>query len=287
MKKRLIILIILVCIATFFIILRHEKKDNTKLTMYGNIEIRQVDLAFRVQGKVAKMIKEEGDEVKKGQLLAILDDVNYQAAYEKAVADESMKKSLSEEANQIYEKNILLCQDGTTSRQNCDTYLNSKNSTKAAYEASVAATKSANKDLKDTRIYAPDDGIIMTRVQEPGASVSSTQSVYTMAKMNPLWVRAYVSEENLGNIAYGMKAKVYTDSKDPKTGKKREYKGTIGYISPNAEFTPKTVQTTDLRTDLVYQVRVYIDNVDKFLRLGMPVTVDIDLLGEDGNGSRT
>jgi HlyD family secretion protein len=75
-----------------------------------------------------------------------------------------------------------------------------------------------------------------------------------------------------------MKAKVLTDSIDPQTGKKREYVGRIGYISPSAEFTPKTVQTEDLRTDLVYRVRVYIDQPDKFLRQGMPTTVKINLL---------
>ena len=81
----------------------------------------------------------------------------------------------------------------------------------------------------------------------------------------------------MGNVKYGQKVQVLTDTIDPNTKKNREYEGQIGYISPVAEFTPKTVQTTDLRTDLVYRIRVYVDNIDEYLRQGMPVTVKINL----------
>ncbi len=87
----------------------------------------------------------------------------------------------------------------------------------------------------------------MTRIQEPGAVVEPSQPIYTMAKSKPVWVRAYIPETNLANVKYGMEAKVYTDTINPQTGEKREYKGQVGYISPVAEFTPKTVQTEDLR----------------------------------------
>ena len=102
-----------------------------------------------------------------------------------------------------------------------------------------------------------------------------------MAKTNPVWVRAYVNEKDLGNIKYGQEVNVYTDTVNPQTGKKREYKGQIGYISPVAEFTPKTVQSTDTRTDLVYRIRVYIYDIDEFLRQGMPVTIKVDLTSKD------
>ena len=121
----------------------------------------------------------------------------------------------------------------------------------------------------------------MVRVQEPGANVSKGQPVYTMAKTKPVWVRAYVNETDLGNIKYGQTVRVYTDTTDPKTGKKREYKGQVGYISPVAEFTPKTVQSTDIRTNLVYRIRVYIYDIDEYLRQGMPVTIKVDLTGEE------
>ena len=117
----------------------------------------------------------------------------------------------------------------------------------------------------------------MIRIQEPGATVNKGQPIFTMAKTKPVWVRAYVNETDLGNIKYGQEVNVYTDTKDPKTGNKRTYKGQIGYISPVAEFTPKTVQSTDVRTNLVYRIRVYINDTDEYLRQGMPVTINVDL----------
>jgi HlyD family secretion protein len=121
----------------------------------------------------------------------------------------------------------------------------------------------------------------MTRVQEPGAVVEPSQPIYTMAKIKPIWVRVYIPETKLANIKYGMKAYIFTDTINPETGKHREYTGWVGYISPVAEFTPKTVETTDLRTDLVYRVRVYVYEVDEYLRQGMPVTVKFDLINKD------
>ncbi|MCQ2740136.1 MAG: HlyD family efflux transporter periplasmic adaptor subunit [bacterium] len=125
----------------------------------------------------------------------------------------------------------------------------------------------------------------MIRVQEPGATVTKGQPVYTMAKTKPIWIRAYVNETDLGNIKYGQEVKVYTDTVNPQTNQKREYKGYIGYISPVAEFTPKTVQTTDLRTNLVYRIRVYINDIDEYLRQGMPTTIKVDLTSGTDNAN--
>ena len=102
---------------------------------------------------------------------------------------------------------------------------------------------------------------------------SPQKTVYTVALTDPLWVRAYVSEPDLGKIYEGMKARVVTDSFPDK-----EYDGWIGFISPTAEFTPKPVETRELRTKLVYQIRVFVKNPHNELRLGMPATVKIPLV---------
>lgn len=282
MKKKLLLLIILIVAligASFYF--SRPKEDENVLTLYGNIEIRQVDLGFRVEGKIKKMIVEEGDYVKKNQLLGYLDDTTYRATYEKSLADIKMYKALNINSEEQYQRNIPLCADGTTSKQDCDKLLNTKNGSKASLEAAIASSKEAKKNLEDTRVYAPDDGVIMTRIQEPGAVVEPSQPIYTMAKSKPIWVRAYIPEAQLANIKYGMKARVLTDTIDPNTGEKRAYTGWVGYISPVAEFTPKTVETTDLRTDLVYRIRVYIYEVDEYLRQGMPVTIKFDLINNN------
>ena len=281
MKKIIVLFLIISITGLVFYSINHKKVNKNELTLYGNIEIRQVDLGFRVEGKIAKMLVEEGDNVKEGQLLAYLDSTTYKANYDKLLADIQANKAISATAKDNYQRNIPLCADNTTSKQECDTLLNNKNATKSILDASIASSKTAKKNLEDTRIYAPTDGVIMTRIQEPGAVVEPSQSIYTMAKSKPVWVRAYIPEPNLANVKYGMKAKVLTDSINPKTGKHREYIGWVGYISPVAEFTPKTVQTTDLRTDLVYRIRVYVYDIDEFLRQGMPVTININLLNKE------
>lgn len=287
MMKKVIILVFLISIlGLVFYAFSVRKVNKNEITLYGNVEIRQVDLGFRVEGKIAKMLAEEGDAVKRGQLLAILEDESYKSVYEKSLADIEFYKALSANAASKYERNIPLCKDSTTSKQECDDLLNSKISTKASLEAAVATSKNAKKNFDDTRIYAPDNGIIMTRIQEPGASVIPSQSIYTMAKNKPVWVRAYIPEPNLANVKYGMNASVFTDTINPQTGKKREYTGQVGYISPVAEFTPKTVQTTDLRTDLVYRIRVYIYDLDEYLRQGMPVTLKLSIGTKDKNDAK-
>lgn len=255
--------------------------DEDNLTLYGNIEIRQVDLGFRVEGKIKKMLFEEGDKVKKGQLMAYLDDSTYSANYDKSIADVERNKAVAANALSLYKRHLPLCADNTTSKQECDRIFNNKDESQAALKASIAAAKFSKVNLNDTKIYAPSDGTVMTRVQEPGAAVLPSQPIYTIAKDKPVWIRAYIPEVNLANVKYGMKANVYTDTLNPQTGKKREYTGWVGYISPVAEFTPKTVETTELRTDLVYRIRVYVYETDEYLRQGMPVTVKLDLTSKE------
>lgn len=278
MKKKLVILLLI--ITTVFAVwyfYTHRKVENDILTLFGNVEIRQVDLSFQVAGRIESMLKEEGDAVQKGELVALMDARDYKAELDRNKAEVGRTKALSANALSQYERQLPLCNDDTVSRQDCETLLNTKDESKASYEAAVAAKQDAQNKLDYTKVYAPEAGIITTRIQEPGANVTIGQPIYTLSKNKPIWIRAYVPETQLGNIKYGMKAKVLTDSINPETGKNREYTGWVGYISPVAEFTPKTVQTEDLRTDLVYRIRVYVYDIDKYLRQGMPTTIKIDL----------
>lgn len=284
MKKKLaVIVLLLVIIGTCIYFLTRKRENPNELTLYGNIEIRQVDMSFQVGGQLLKMLKEEGDSVKKDELIAVLEDKDYKANLEKASADVNKTLALKNDAESKYNRNLPLCTDNTVSQQECDNLLNTRDKTRADYEAALAAKNFAKNQLDYTKIYAPDEGTVTVRVQEPGATVNKGQIVYTISKTKPVWIRAYVNETDLGNIKYGQKATVFTDSVDPKTGKHREYQGYIGYISPVAEFTPKTVQSTDLRTSLVYRIRVYVDDIDEYLRQGMPTTIKINLTGNNSD----
>lgn len=284
MKNKIIIFIISLSILVlgFFIYKFFNKKDTNIIKTYGNIEIRTVDLSFQVSGIIENVLVEEGDYVKKGDLLATLINKDYMANYKMALHKKDSSKAQAQEDEDKYKRNLPLCKDGTLSKQECDTLLNTKNLSSANFKQSEANLEYQKNQLDYTTMYAPQDGIITTRSQEIGAQVQANQIVYVMSLTKPIWVRTYIKETDLGNIKYGQKASILTDTIDPKTGKKKEYIGTIGYISPIAEFTPKTVQTQDLRVDLVYRIRIYIDKVDEFLRQGMPVSVEIVLdKGED------
>ena len=284
-KKKIIALVLIILIAVLIaginIFNKNKNANATELTLYGNIEIRQVDLSFQVPGLVSKLLKEEGDTVKKGELVAVMDESDYDANFKRAAAEVDRTLATQKDAVDKYNRYAPLGIDDTVSKQEVESLYNAQNKANADYKAAVANKDYLSNQLKYTKLYAPEDGTIMVRVVEPGSNVQKGQPVYTMAKTNPVWVRAYVNEKDLGNIKYGQGVNVYTDTVNPQTGKKREYKGQIGYISPVAEFTPKTVQSTDTRTDLVYRIRVYINDIDEYLRQGMPVTIKVNLTSKD------
>ncbi|MBQ2984581.1 MAG: efflux RND transporter periplasmic adaptor subunit [Candidatus Gastranaerophilales bacterium] len=273
-KKIFIIVIILILIALVFLFFHLNKKTNTIKT-YGNIEIRQVELSFQVDGIINNLFKEEGDYIKKGELLATIDDRDYIANFNKALHQKNSTFYKSKDDFEKYKRNYPLCKDNTISKEKCDELLNNKDKSKADFEYFKSELEFQKNQLGYTKLFAAQDGIITTRVQEKGARVSKGQIVYILSLNRPIWVRTYIKETDLGKIKYGKIARVITDTKD-ETGKNKEYKGYVGYISPVAEFSPKTVQTEDLRVDLVYRIRVYIDDIDEFLRQGMPVTVEFE-----------
>lgn len=144
-------------------------------------------------------------------------------------------------------------------------------------QASVAMAKTqleqAELNLADTELYAPSNGTILTRAIEPGTMLTSGTPVYAISLDRPVWVRAYIDEVNLAQAIPGKEVYIYTDGRPDQA-----YIGKIGFVSPTAEFTPKTVETPVLRTDLVYRLRIQINatgsgQADELLRQGMPVTI--------------
>ncbi|WP_201833531.1 secretion protein HlyD [Microvirga zambiensis] len=288
--------------------------------LYGNVDIRQVQLGFRVGGRIAETRVDEGDSVKTGDVIARLDAQPYKDAVaaaegqvqslratlqkleagpreaEIAQAKAALAESLADQQNAelAYERTERLRPNGAVSQASLDLATANRDMARArarhaqealnlleegtrredidaaranlqAAEANLAASRTS---LTDAELRAPSDGIVLSRVREPGAIVSPSDIVYTVSLTGDVWVRAYVAEPDLGRVHPGMIVEVTTD-----TAPNRPYQGRIGFISPVAEFTPKSVETPDLRTDLVYRLRVIIDQPDTGLRQGMPVTI--------------
>ncbi len=332
-KKKVVIILLLVLAvvaAGYFLYKKEEQRQNGhSLTIYGNVDIRQVELAFFAEGRIQKMFVDEGQHVKAGQLLAELDPVRYRSEVQRlqgeletqreivkrlhagsrpqeiraAEADVRAGQAALTNARITFTRLQKLAKTQFVSRQKLDdararmdeaaakleaarqhldlAIIGPRKEDIAAAEAKLkaleAALQHAESELKDTKLYAPSDGIIRDRILEPGDMAFPQKPVYTLALTDPLWIRAFVPETDLGRLQLGMKAEIKTDS-FPNT----VFKGWVGYISPTAEFTPRNVETPDLRTRLVYQVRIYVCNHENKMRLGMPATVTI-LLNEKEN----
>lgn len=265
-----IIIAILALAAVIGYALWEKNHEENSLTLYGNIDIRQVDLGFRVSGKLKTMFYEEGDVIHQGDLLAELDDAPYKQSFLESEAKfTSIRENLAYAETQLKRRSPLV-QEKTVSQEDYqNAYYNQKILTANLLEA-AASMENSRIRLQDTRLVCPSDGVVYTRIREPGTVLSIGEPVYSVAVNTPIWARTYISEPDLGRIYPGMAAEVYTD-----TPENPVYEGRIGFISPIAEFTPKNVETPDLRTNLVYQLRVIINNPDKGLRQGMPVTVKL------------
>ncbi|MHA6718050.1 HlyD family efflux transporter periplasmic adaptor subunit [Sphingomonas sp. RS6] len=292
-----------------------------ELSLSGNVDIREVDLAFRVGGRIADIAVDEGDKVARGQKLAVLDTASLDARV--AQADAQLAQAEAElgklrngnriqdiaqararvaaaraalaNAEQSYARRRPLVAPGAISKALWEQTVADRDRARAslaeaqqalsllevgsrpediaAAQANVAAARaartSAATDRGDTMLEAPVAGTVVTRAREPGAIVQAGEVVLTLSIDRPMRVRAYVAETDLSRISPGMPVLVTAD------GNSKTYHGTIGYISPRAEFTPKTVQTESLRTDLVYQLRVIVTDPDDALRQGQPVTVAV------------
>jgi membrane fusion protein YbhG len=275
-KRARILLAVLVVFALggggWFYLHRVRPEGADMLTLYGDIDIREVQPAFNDTGHITAILVQEGAVVKRGDLLATLDDTRYAAALAqaKATAEAAQVTYLNDATT--YRRYASLAATSAVTIQQRDDAKAAMDAARASHEAAVDAVALAQRQFDDTRLYAPLDGVVEDRILEVGDMASPSTPVLTVALPSPLWVRAYVPETEFGRIRLGMAATVNTDSYPG-----RVYRGWIGYISPTAEFTPKTVETPELRTALVYQVRVYVCDARHELRLGMPATVHIDL----------
>ena len=272
--KRIILavcfLVLIFAVAAIVIHYKNHKNDSHELILYGNVDVRQVDIGFRVPGQVEELCYEEGDLVAQGQLLAKLDKTPYNNQVAQASANKDSVYAAFVNAEKLLKRRKELIGIGAVSQEDLDDAQSQRDQLHANLDQTEAALAVSLNNLDYTEVYAPTEGIILTRIREPGTVVNPADPVFTLSVSSPVWVRAYVSEVDLGDVCFGMKAEVFTDTQGAKS-----YTGSVGFISPVSEFTPKSVETTQLRTDLVYRLRIYVDNPNGVLKQGMPVTVKL------------
>lgn len=298
----------------------YQSRQPEPLTLYGNVDIRTVNMSFRVGGRLQSLSVDEGDTLRAGQTVGQLDRAPYENALLQAKAnvstaqakyslvtagyrDEEIAQALAAvnqtQAAYDYAQNFYQRQQGLwksrvisandlenarSARDQAQASLKSAQDklsqfragnrpqeiaqARASLEQAQAQLAQAQLDLHDTTLVSPSDGTLLTRAVEPGSMLNAGSTVLTLSLTKPVWVRAYVNERSLSEAKPGREILLYTDGRPDKP-----YHGKIGFVSPTAEFTPKTVETPDLRTDLVYRLRIIVTDADDALRQGMPVTV--------------
>ncbi|WP_417069190.1 HlyD family efflux transporter periplasmic adaptor subunit [Niveibacterium terrae] len=327
MKKKVLFALVLLALVAAALTWKVTQRgaDDSGLVLYGNVDLRQVSLAFNGSGRIKALAATEGDRVKAGQELGVLDtktleleiaqakaqlDAGEQVllklrngsrpeeiaqARAKLAASQADFDNASAQLARIHSANAstegravssLDADSGAAKLKVAKANLDSTAKAlalleagprkeeiaeaRARVEASRAQLALLEHNRDEAHLRAPVDGLVRSRLLEPGDMASPQKPVLALALLNPKWVRAYVAEADLGRIKSGMAAQVSTDSHP-----EQPISGRVGYISSVAEFTPKTVQTEELRTSLVYEVRVFVEDARDQLRLGMPATVRI------------
>ena len=324
--KKKAVLFLAACLLGLAAYLYHafcQQDNQEELVLQGNVDVREVSLAFRQSDRILEMLAEEGDSVQKGQVLARLDTqelklqlqrLNAEIAAQQSTVDKLHNGTRPEEIRQaegnlrqaqaaaehaagVYQRkrDIYTSIAGISQQELDNAYhdMEAKQATMSVAEAALQEAKAGPRQediagaeaglqalrneqlryiylLSQYELQAPDDGVIRSRLLEAGDMASPSKPVFKLSLPGKKWVRAYVPETELGRVYEGQQARVYIDSLPGKA-----IDGQVGYISGTAEFTPKHVQTEELRTSLVYEVRVYVDDADNVLRLGMPATVRI------------
>jgi HlyD family secretion protein len=325
-KKILIIAGIIVVIIIAVILINHflNKKDNSALSLSGNIEVTETNLGFKLPGRIVELTVDEGQAVQAGQLLARLDSAELAGVVmqnkaslqeaitklseltagsrtqeiERAQANVNAQAADLEKAKKDFERADILYKNGAISASQFDATQSTFNARtaqfKSAQETSSLVKEGPRKEdiqaaeyrvqqvraivntseerLKDTTLYAPISGIVIRKNVELGETLAAGTPALTIGDLESPWVKVYVKEDRLGQVNLGQKAEVKVDSFKNKT-----YEGTVTFISSEAEFTPKNVQTEEERVKLVFGVKVKVRNENNELKPGMPADVRISV----------
>ncbi|HKT85496.1 MAG TPA: HlyD family efflux transporter periplasmic adaptor subunit [Novosphingobium sp.] len=325
--KKVVAAVGLVLVVLLAILLWQARGNNRggELVLHGNVDVRQISLAFEGNGRVLEMAADEGDVVRQGAVLARLDTTTLSLQAQQAKAEIAANRqdllrlqhgSRPEEIRQARDR--LTAARSDAARASADLQrmraisqrtdgrgVSGQELDRAASTAKIAAAQAREQgealklaergpraeevgaaearvkasqaqlallvhQIAQGELRAPADAVIRSRLLEVGDMASPQRPVYELALTSPKWVRVYAGEADLGRIRPGLEARVTTDSHPD-----QPVVGRIGYISSVAEFTPKSVESEELRTSLVYEVRVRVDDRRGRLRLGQPVTVRI------------
>lgn len=278
------------------IILISCNKNNEKADAYGNFEATEITVSSESNGKIEFLNVEEGAQLKKGSLVGLIDtlQLHYNREQLKASIETVQSKSTSvlSQINVLNEQlktakieqtriQNMYAENAATKRQIdeidgkvkvIEKQISSVQTQNAPILNEIKSIKvqieKLDDQIKKSKITNPVDGTVLTKYAEPSEITAFGKPLYKIANLNEMELRVYVTETQLAQIKIGQKVTVAIDA-DNDT---KKYEGNITWISAQAEFTPKVIQTKEERANLVYAVKVAVKN-DGSLKIGMPAEV--------------
>lgn len=261
---------------------------------YGNFEADEVVISSKVPGELIEFAIKEGKTYEQGTVVGYVDTIplhlqraelkaNKRAMSSKVSSVMAQLEVLKNERSNLQREHrriVKLVEAGAATTQQLDDIegkiqvVNSKiKSTRSQnpsiigqVEAIDAKMQQLENRIDNSKIIIPVQGIVLHKIAEPYEYTAPGKPLFKMADITDLKLRVYLPQEQMSNIKLNQEVTIKVDGLD---GEMKEYKGTISWISSEAEFTPKTIQTKETRVDLVYAVKIRVKN-DGFLKIGMP-----------------
>lgn len=267
MKQKILIVIACLAVAAFAVIysIYFNRNSNGQIKVSGNIEATEIRLSFQAAGKIQKLFVDEGMLVKKGDIVAALDKDELTKIKQQAQAGLELAQANLALTEKEFKRMQNLFNDNVISAQERDVAQNKFEIAKASLDASSYTFDLAGIRLSYADLICPVDGFIITKSAEAGEVMQPGSTVFTVLDLNDIWLTAYINETGLGKIKLNQQVDIKTDTYPSKI-----YKGRISFISEEAEFTPKQIQTTEERVKLVYRIKIIIANSNFELKPGMP-----------------
>jgi membrane fusion protein YbhG len=327
-KKRVIFALLLVVVVATVLFLRRapEQEREGVLRISGNVELTEVQVSFKVPGRVLERVVDEGQMVQRGAVVARLEDAELKDQVVLAQADaaaaaatlaeleagsrreevaqgEALLARAEAEATRVeadyqrqealYAREVIPRREleaGRAARDQGRASVRERrealqllrkgarrervDEARARHAAALARLSTAKERSGYATLTAPITGVVLSKAVEPGEQVAAGTPVVTLGDMEQCWLKGYIPETELGRVKLGQRARVTTDSHPG-----RYFEGKVSFISSEAEFTPKSVQTEKERVKLVYRIKVTLANPGMELKPGMPADAEIEVGG--------
>ena len=253
-------------------IIDHEKFDLQLVQAEASLRVAEAQLKILKKGG-REEDKKQADETLKQAELNLSQGSKNKERMEKLYASQAITEKQYDDAVTAYE---LAVSKHNTAKQNVNKVKSARPEAIEQADANLQKAKSAigliKKNIKDCYLTTPIDGQVVNRFIEVGESVSFMSSTFKITNLSEAELVVYVTEKELASIKFGQTVEISIDAFDDKN-----FTGNVVFISPEAEFTPKNIQTKDERTKLVFAVKIKIENSDHFLKPGMPADAKIEL----------